>query len=77
MVGIYICKADKTMENPNDKNEKKSLLDYENSEEKSVLSFMGIELTAPSGLKSPILVYASFILVNFILLFVLKNLLLN
>ncbi len=40
---------------------------YKDGEKQSVLKIFGIELTAPSGLKNPGVVYISFIVVNFIL----------
>ena len=40
---------------------------YEKTGEKSVISLFGIELTAPSSLKNPGIVYLSFIFVNFVI----------
>ena len=43
------------------------LIKYQKTDEKSVISFFGIELTAPSNLKNPGIVYLSFIFINFII----------
>ena len=46
---------------------------YEKTGEKSVISLFGIELTAPSSLKNPGIVYLSFIFVNLLIFLILKS----
>ena len=53
------------------------LLSYKDKGSQTVVSFFGIELTAPAGLKNPGLVYISFILINMIIFFVLKSFIAN
>tara|TARA_Y100001968_G_scaffold58397_1_gene49404 strand:+ start:637 stop:855 length:219 start_codon:yes stop_codon:yes gene_type:complete len=53
------------------------LLNYKDKGSQTVISFLGIELTAPAGLKKPGLVYLSFILINMIVFFVLKSFIAN
>ena len=60
-----------------EKSLKKNLLAYDEDSKQTLFKFLGIELTAPKGLKNPRLVYLSFILVNVILLLIIKNLTLN
>ena len=43
------------------------LIKYQKTGTKSVISLFGIELTAPSSLKNPGIVYLSFIFVNFVI----------
>ena len=43
------------------------LLKYQKTGTKSVINILGIELTAPSSLKNPGIVYLSFIIVNFVI----------
>ena len=52
---------------------KQSILNYKDKGSQTVLRLFGIELTAPSGLKSPGIVYISFILVNILIFFVLRG----
>ncbi len=64
-----------TEKNDLDSKEEKSLISkiedglikYQKTDEKSVISLFGIELTAPSSLKNPGIVYLSFIFVNFVI----------
>jgi len=64
-----------TIENKNsNKSVKETILDYDNDDKQTLFRFLGIELTAPKGLKNPRLVYISFIVINFLLIFFLKNL---
>lgn len=61
-----------------DENTEKSFLEgglfnYKDGEKQSVLKIFGIELTAPSGLKNPGIVYISFIVVNLIVFLILKG----
>ncbi len=71
-------KDDNELKNENNKEVnkslKKSLLSYDNDEQQTLFKIFGIEMTAPKGLKNPRVVYISFIVVNFILLILLKNL---
>ena len=64
-----------TEKNDLDSKEEKSLISeiedglikYQKTGEKSVISLFGIELTAPSSLKNPGIVYLSFIFINFVI----------
>ena len=50
------------------------LLKYQKTGTKRVINFFGIELTAPSSLKNPGIVYLSFIVINLVVfLLVFKN----
>ena len=60
-----------------EKSLKKSILVYHEDSKQTLFRFLGIELTAPKGLKNPRLVYLSFILINVILLLILKNITFN
>ena len=55
----------------------KGLLSYSNKGEQTVLKILGLELTAPAGLKNPGIVYISFVLVNLILFLMLRSFVLN
>ena len=61
----------------NSKTAKKGLFRYKGGGEQTVISFLGIELTAPSNLRNPGIVYISFIVVNLILFLVLKSFVIN
>ena len=54
--------------------ESKSLLSYSSKGTQSVISLFGFELTAPSGLKNPGIVYLAFIVVNLFIFLALRNL---
>ena len=64
-----------TEKNDLDSKEEKSLISkiedglikYQKTGTKSVISLFGIELTAPSSLKNPGIVYLSFIFINFVI----------
>ena len=68
---------------PNDNNEmeynqdinkeSKGILSYSSKGKQSVISFFGIELTAPSGLKNPGIVYLAFIIVNLFIFLALRS----
>ncbi len=60
-----------------EKKENKGLLSYEDDDKQTLFKLFGLEMTAPKGLKNPRIIYISFILVNFILLLILKNLISN
>ncbi len=53
--------------------ESKGILSYSSKETQSVISFFGFELTAPSGLKNPGIVYLAFIVVNLFIFLALRN----
>ena len=55
----------------------KDILAYADDDKQTLFKVFGIEMTAPKGLKYPRVVYISFVLVNFILLILLKNLISN
>ena len=68
----------KTNINEVDSNEEKSFLSkgifsYKNTGTQGVISLFGYELTAPSGLKNPGIVYLSFIVVNLMIFLMLKS----
>ena len=54
-----------------------SILNYQDKGKQSVFKFLGVELTAPAGLKNPGFVYISFIVVNIFIFFVLKSFVVN
>ena len=51
----------------------KGFLSYSNKGTQGVVSLFGFELTAPSGLKNPGIVYLSFIVVNLFIFLVLRS----
>ena len=51
----------------------KGIFSYKDKGKQSVIEIFGYELTAPSGLKNPGLVYISFIVVNLIIFLVIKS----
>ena len=53
--------------------ESKGILSYSSKGTQSVISFFGFELTAPSGLKYPGIVYLAFIVVNLFIFLALRN----
>ena len=59
--------------NKENKAESKGILSYSSKGTQSVISFFGFELTAPSGLKNPGIVYLSFIFVNLLIFLLLKS----
>ena len=54
--------------NKESKAESKGILSYSSKGTQSVISFFGFELTAPSGLKNPGIVYLAFIVINLLVL---------
>ena len=54
--------------------ESKGILSYSSKGTQSVISLFGFELTAPSGLKNPGIVYLGFIIVNLFIFLALRNL---
>jgi len=59
--------------NKESKVESKGIVSYSSKGTQSVISLFGFELTAPSGLKSPGLVYLGFIVVNLFIFLSLRN----
>ena len=55
------------------KAESQGILSYSSKGTQSVISFFGLELTAPSGLKNPGIVYLAFILINLFIFLVLRS----
>ena len=53
--------------------ESKGILSYSSKGKQSVISFFGVELTAPSGLKNPGIVYLAFIVVNLLIFLALRS----
>ena len=53
--------------------ESKGILSYSSKGTQSVISFLGFELTAPSGLKNPGIVYLAFIIINLFIFLVLRS----
>tara|TARA_B100001250_G_scaffold59937_1_gene46744 strand:+ start:324 stop:539 length:216 start_codon:yes stop_codon:yes gene_type:complete len=52
----------------------KGILAYDNDNKQVLFRLFGVEMTAPTGLKNPRIVYISFIVINLFLLIFLKNL---
>ena len=59
--------------NKESKEESKGILSYSSKGTQSVISLFGFELTAPSGLKNPGIVYLAFIVINLFIFLVLKS----
>ena len=59
--------------NKESKEESKGILSYSSKGTQSVISLFGFELTAPSGLKNPGIVYIAFIVVNLFIFLVLRS----
>ena len=59
--------------NQEKKEESKEILSYSSKGTQSVISLFGFELTAPSGLKNPGIVYIAFIVVNLFIFLVLRS----
>ena len=59
--------------NNESKAESKGILSYSSKGTQSVISFFGFELTAPSGLKNPGIVYLAFIVINLFIFLVLRS----
>ncbi len=55
------------------KAESKGILSYSSKGTQSVISLFGFELTAPSGLKNPGIVYIAFIVINLFIFLVLRS----
>ena len=53
--------------------ESKGILSYSSKGTQSVISLFGFELTAPSGLKNPGIVYLAFIVINLFIFLVLRS----
>ena len=63
--------------NEESKADSKGILSYSSKGTQSVISLFGFELTAPSGLKNPGIVYLFFIIVNLFIFLALRNLVLR
>ena len=59
--------------NKESKEESKGILSYSSKGTQSVISLFGFELTAPSGLKNPGIVYLGFIIINLFIFLVLRS----
>ena len=59
--------------NKENKGESKGILSYSSKGTQSVIRFFGLELTAPSGLKNPGIVYLAFIIINLFIFLVLRS----
>ena len=59
--------------NKESKEESKGILSYSSKGTQSVISLFGFELTAPSGLKNPGIVYIAFIVKNLFIFLVLRS----
>ena len=59
--------------NKDNKEESKGILSYSSKGTQSVISLFGFELTAPSGLKNPGIVYIAFIVINLFIFLVLRS----
>ena len=59
--------------NKESKAEFQGILSYSSKGTQSVISFFGFELTAPSGLKNPGIVYLAFIVINLFIFLVLRS----
>ena len=59
--------------NQEKKEESKGILSYSSKGTQSVISLFGFELTAPSGLKNPGIVYIAFIVINLFIFLVLRS----
>ena len=59
--------------NKESKEDSKGILSYSSKGTQSVVSLFGFELTAPSGLKNPGIVYIAFIVINLFIFLVLRS----
>jgi len=59
--------------NQEKKEDSKGILSYSSKGTQSVISLFGFELTAPSGLKNPGIVYIAFIVINLFIFLVLRS----
>ena len=59
--------------NKESKEDSKGILSYSSKGTQSVISLFGFELTAPSGLKNPGIVYIAFIVINLFIFLVLRS----
>ena len=69
-----IATHNKGMEaNTESKENAKGIMSYSSKGTQSVISLFGFELTAPSGLKNPGIVYLAFIVINLFIFLVLRS----
>tara|TARA_B100000579_G_scaffold363394_1_gene321933 strand:+ start:1281 stop:1547 length:267 start_codon:yes stop_codon:yes gene_type:complete len=66
-------KNDELETNKESQAESKGILSYSSKGSQSVISLFGLELTAPSGLKNPGIVYLAFIIINLFIFLVLRS----
>ena len=59
--------------NQEKKEDSKGIVSYSSKGTQSVISLFGFELTAPSGLKNPGIVYIAFIVINLFIFLVLRS----
>tara|TARA_Y100001968_G_scaffold23184_1_gene18203 strand:+ start:268 stop:534 length:267 start_codon:yes stop_codon:yes gene_type:complete len=59
--------------NKESKVESKGILQYSSKGTQSVISLFGFELTAPSGLRNPGIVYLAFIIINLLIFLALRS----
>ena len=59
--------------NKESKEDSKGILSYSSKGTQSVISLFGFELTAPSGLKNPGIIYIAFIVINLCIFLVLRS----
>ena len=59
--------------NQEKKEDSKGILSYSSKGTQSVVSLFGFELTAPSGLKNPGIVYIAFIVINLFIFLALRS----
>ena len=64
---------DELESNKKSKAESQGILSYSSKGTQSVISFFGLELTAPSGLKNPGIVYLAFIVINLFIFLALRS----
>ena len=60
--------------NKESKAESKGILSYSSKGTQTVITLFGFELTAPSGLKNPGIVYLAFIIINLFIFLALRSL---
>ena len=59
--------------NKENQKESKGVLSYSSKGKQSVISLFGVELTAPSGLRNPGIVYIAFLVVNLFIFLALRS----
>ena len=64
---------DELESNKESKTESQGFFSYSSKGTQTVISFFGLELTAPKGLKNPGIVYLAFIVINLFIFLVLRS----